>query len=45
MNDQYQYFMEMTDYEVYLAFMDQIGVKVIPEVEHDPDDNSWADNL
>ena len=41
----YLEFMNRSPEDIYLAIMDRLGVKLMPAVEHDHNDRSWADDL
>ena len=38
-------FMSRSPEDIYLAIMDRLGVKLVPAVEHDHNDRSWAEGL
>ena len=41
----YLEFMTLSPEDIYLAIMDKLGVKLVPTVEHDHNDRSWAEDL
>ena len=41
----YLEFMTRSPEDIYLAIMDRLGVKLVPAVEHDHNDRSWAEEL
>ena len=41
----YTEFMTRSPEDIYLAIMDKLGVKLVPAVEHDHNDRSWAEEL
>jgi len=41
----YLEFMNRSPEDIYLAIMDRLGVKLMPAVEHDHNDRSWAEGL
>ncbi len=41
----YTDFMTRSPEDIYLAIMDKLGVKLVPAVEHDHNDRSWAQDL